>query len=219
MSNKSNWIYNKLLEHYGDLGWWPGNSYEIMVGAVLVQNTAWGNVERSLANFGDRLTPEYIEALPLDELIRHIYPSGFYTAKAVCLKNITAWYKQYGYSVETAQQQPQDKIRKELLAIKGIGQETADAVLLYVFYFPSFVIDAYIKRLAERLSVPVKLEYKPLQTYFTEGIEKDAVLFGKYHILILEHGKRHCKKKPKCGGCPFVNECSFPNQQKSTPLQ
>lgn len=215
MENAAMWIYTKLLDYYGDLGWWPGHSYEIMVGAVLVQNTSWKNVERSLEKFGDNLTAEYIETLPLEDLIKLIFPSGFYTAKANCLKSVTAWYKQYSYSVKIVQQQPQDKIRKELLAIKGIGQETADAILLYVFYFPTFVIDTYIKRIVDRLAIPVGLDYSTLQKYMERGLEKDASLYGKFHILILEHGKIHCKKKPVCSGCPLAHECSFPAKSEA----
>lgn len=216
MENKIRRIYDTLLTYYGDLGWWPGHSYEIMIGAILVQNTAWSNVERSLENFAEGLTPQLVEKLTIEELITRIYPSGFYHAKAACIKNLTVWYKQYGYSVQTVQTQPLSKIRDELLAIRGIGAETADAILLYVFYFPTFVIDAYIKRFAERLPVPAARDYKTLQAYFSDNLEQDAILFGKYHILILEHGKKHCKKKPRCEGCPFMNECDFPKRQKSS---
>lgn len=209
-------IYDALLAHYGDLGWWPGNPYEIMVGAVLVQNTAWGNVEQALANFGGRLAPEYLESLPTPQLVDVIRPSGFYHAKAACLQALTAWYKGYGYNVETVQQHPQPKIRSELLAIKGIGQETADAILLYAFRYPAFVVDAYLKRLAQRLPVQTEQSYGKMQAWFASGVAPGAQLFGTYHVLILEHGKTHCKKKPRCTGCPFAAGCGFANSQRQT---
>lgn len=201
-----------LSGHYGALGWWPGPPYEIMAGAVLVQNTAWGNVEKSLANFKGRLSPAYVETLPMEELIGLIRPSGFYTAKAACLKDVTAWYKQYHYSVEKVQLQPLEKVRGELLAIRGIGQETADAILCFSFYFPTFVVDAYLKRLATRLALPVSSGYGALQAYFETGFDGDAQTMGDYHILILEHGKRHCKKRPLCPGCPFLLHCAWAKQ-------
>ena len=210
MKNKPKWVYDKMRAHYGKPQWWPGHPYEIMVGAVLVQNTAWGNVEQSLSNFGERLTPGFVERIPDEELVRLIYSSGFYTAKAACLKALTAWYKQYGYSVEAVRAQPQDRIRRELLSVRGIGQETADAMMLYAFRFPTFVIDAYIRRLAERLALPVTTDYRTLQAYFSSGLTVDVDLFGNYHSLILEHGKKHCRKKPQCTGCPFEQDCSFP---------
>lgn len=214
MKNMPKWIYQTLQEYYGDLGWWPGTPYEIMVGAVLVQNTSWANVDKSLAQLGGGLAPAYVEALPLEELIEKIRPSGFYKAKAACLKNLTAWYKQYGYRVETVQQQPFAKLRGELLAIKGIGNETADAILLYSFYFATFVVDAYLRRFAERLALPVSADYQALKIYFEAGFAKDAETLGNYHILILEHGKRHCKKRPLCPGCPFVTSCAYAKTQR-----
>ena len=213
MENKSKWIYETLLGHYGDLGWWPGAPYEIMVGAVLVQNTAWANVDKALANFGSSLSPAYVESLPMDALIEKIRPSGFYVAKAACLKTVTAWFKQYGYSVQTVQKQPLASLRTELLAIKGIGHETADAILLYTFHFPTFVIDTYIRRFTGRLGLPVAADYHTLQVYYETGYHGDAETLGKYHILILEHGKKHCRKKPLCPGCPFTTSCVYAREQ------
>ncbi|MGL5435484.1 MAG: endonuclease III domain-containing protein [Lachnospiraceae bacterium] len=207
--NRSQEIYNKLLAYHGKPDWWSENPYEVMTGAVLVQNTAWGNVEKVLKNFNGKLSPQYVEALPLDELCSLIRPSGFYHAKANSLKKITAWYKQYEYSVQNVQSYPVEKIRKELLAVRGIGEETADVILLYAFYFPVFVVDAYIKRLIERLQIHIKPTNEAIKAYFENGLKKDALLYGNYHALILYNGKKHCRKTPVCVGCPLSNECTY----------
>jgi len=139
-------IYNKLLSRYGDLHWWPASSpYEVIVGAVLTQNTAWSNVEKAIDNFGDSLSPEFIASLDMDALAELIRPSGFFNQKAASLKEITRWFEKYGYSVEKVKHHSLEKIRKELLTVKGVGKETADSILLYAFDYPTFVVDAYTK--------------------------------------------------------------------------
>lgn len=182
----------------------------------MVQNTAWTNVEKALANFGGGLAPEQVERLPMEALVDIIRPSGFYNAKAACVKDLTAWWRQYGYSVEGVRRRPQAEIRRELLAIRGIGRETADAIMVYSFRFPAMVVDAYLKRLAGRLPLPTKLDYAGLQAYFEAGLPRDAELLGHYHILILEHGKRHCKKRPACTGCPLFEACGYPKAPHET---
>lgn len=202
-------LYETLLAYYGTPPWWSDNPFEVIVGAVLVQNTAWGNVQKAIANFGGNLQPAYVDGIETGELERLIRPCGFYTAKAACLKAVTCWYERYGYSPDAVKKKPKDTIRAELLAIKGIGPETADVILLYSFYYPVFVIDAYTKRLAERLQLPVPLESNALKRYFEENLKRDAVLYGQYHWLILTHAIRHCKKKPNCTGCPFFGMCRY----------
>ncbi|MEG2597199.1 MAG: endonuclease [Oscillospiraceae bacterium] len=204
-------IYRKLYAHYGELKWWPAQSpYEVMVGAVLTQNTAWSNVEKAIGNLGDRLSPEYIEKLDLQDLCTQIRPAGFFNQKAVYLKELTAWYKQYDYSVGIVQQKDQDDLRRELRSLKGIGNETADAILLYAFQFPSFVVDAYTKRLLERFPLHVKLDYFSVQSFFEANIPKSVDQYNQFHALIVIHAKEHCKAKPKCEGCPLEKECRFP---------
>jgi len=203
-------IYNKLLNHYGELNWWPADTpYEVMVGAILTQNTAWSNVEKAIANFSGRLSPELIETLPIPELQEIIRPSGFYKQKALYLKNFTEWYRQYGYSVESVCQKPLSQLRKELLDIRGVGFETADSILLYAFSYPTFVVDAYTKRLLERLQIDVKLNYTPIKDYFESEVQGDARLYNNYHSLIVINAKKHCNKKPICDGCPLEFDCKF----------
>ena len=139
-------IYELLNKRYGNLNWWPADSpYEVMVGAVLTQNTNWSNVEKALANFanfGKTLTPELIEEMPTEELIEIIRPAGFFNQKAVYLNAVTAWVKKYDYDIDKVKSGNLEPLRKELLAVKGVGKETADSILLYAFNFPTLVINS-----------------------------------------------------------------------------
>jgi endonuclease-3 related protein len=207
-------IYKKLRDSFGEPGWWPGEPYEIMVGAVLVQNTAWGNVEKALANFKGRLSPEYVEALPLEKLRELIRPSGFYKAKSLCLKEVTMWYKSYDYSAARVHAFSLEKLRSELLAVKGVGEETADAILLYSFRFPTFVVDAYTRRLLSRLDANIELSNAAIKNFFTGPLGSDAGSFADCHALIVAHAKQYCRKTPFCCGCPLSDICSCDHSQR-----
>ena len=139
-------IYDRLIDGYGLSDWWSGSPYAIMVTAILVQNTAWSNVEKTVAEMDERLAPEYIDSLAEEELQPIIRSCGFYRAKARYVKALTSWFKGYGYAVETVQEKPLHEVRQELLALPGIGAETADAILNYAFHMPSLVLDAYTRR-------------------------------------------------------------------------
>ena len=158
-------IYDRLIDGYGQPDWWPGSPYAIMVTAVLVQNTAWSNVEKTMAEMGERLEPEYIDGLTEDDLQPLIRSCGFYRDKARYVKSLTGWFKGYGYAVETVQKKPLHDVRQELLALPGIGAETADAILTYAFRMPSFVLDAYTRRFLERL-------WGAMVDYVTVGVDK-----------------------------------------------
>ena len=136
-------IYDRLIDGYGLSDWWSGSPYAIMVTAILVQNTAWSNVEKTVAEMGERLTPEYIGSMTEEELQPFIRSGGFYRAKARYVKALTAWFKGYGYEVGRVREKSLHDVRQELLALSGIGAETADAILTYTFRMPSFVLDAY----------------------------------------------------------------------------
>jgi len=206
-------IYELLNKRYGNLNWWPADSpYEVMVGAVLTQNTNWGNVEKALANFanfGKTLAPELIEAMPTEELIDVIRPAGFFNQKAVYLKAVTAWFKNYGYDIDKVKSGNLKSLRKELLAVKGVGKETADSILLYAFNFPTFVIDAYTRRLLERLGFEVPKEYDDIKALFEEELPHDEKLRNNYHACIVINAKEHCKVKPICTDCPLVKKCAY----------
>ena len=185
----------------------PGTPYAIMVTAILVQNTAWSNVEKTVAEMGERLTPEYIDSLTEEELQPLIRSCGFYRAKARYVKALTAWFKGYGYEVGRVREKSLHEVRQELLALPGIGAETADAILTYTFCMPSFVLDAYTRRFLERLGYGFKTD-EERRAFLTEGIESSADMYGWYHWALLEHGKARCGKKAKCEECVFGDVCS-----------
>ncbi|MDR3121987.1 MAG: endonuclease [Clostridiales bacterium] len=208
-------IYEKLLADYGAPRWWPANTpYEVIVGAILTQNTAWGNVEKAIANFGGGLTPERVLRLSPDELSEIIRPAGFYTQKSAYLHAATRWFEQYSFDVETVGRLPAERARRELLAVKGVGRETADAILLYAFGFPSFVVDAYTMRLLSRLPIPISGAksggYEAVKAYFESRLPRSVPLYNNYHALIVIHAKERChKRQPACEGCPLMEMCAF----------
>ena len=208
MSHVAQSLYNVLHARYGDLHWWPADSpYEMMVGAVLTQNTAWGNVERALANFGGRLTPAFVLDVDMAELTDIIRPAGFFNQKAAYLKALTQWYARYDFDVPTVRREPLSRLRAELLATRGIGRETADSILLYAFEYPTFVVDAYTARLCTRLPLPAGSGYDAIQAWFTARLPADTSLYDQFHALIVVHAKIHCRKKPRCEGCPLEELC------------
>jgi endonuclease-3 related protein len=200
-------LYDILYARYGDLQWWPAKSpYEVMVGAILTQNTSWNNVEKALERFPEEIKPLFVAETDTEALIEIVRPAGFYNQKAVYLKTLTAWYERYDYSVSAVQAEPVQKIRSELLALRGIGKETADSILLYAFDFPAFVIDAYTLRLLKRLTASERLlSYDEAQAIFTAAL--DACKYNNMHAMIVVHAKEHCKSKPVCAGCPIGHIC------------
>ena len=202
-------IYKLFLTHYGDPKWWPAKTpYEVIVGAVLTQNTNWGNVEKAIANFGDKLSPEFVTETDSETLAELIKPAGFFNQKARYLKAVTRWFGKYNFNVEAVKQNALYKIRKELLAVDGIGKETADDILLYAFGFATFVVDAYTKRLVSRL--PVKIDdydYDGIKKFFENNLPQDVKIYNDFHAYIVINAKKHCKKIPVCGGCPLEFAC------------
>jgi endonuclease-3 related protein len=203
-------IYHTLLAHYGDLNWWPADTpYEVIVGAILTQNTAWSNVEKAIANFGEDLKPETVLDMNNSELADIIRPSGFFNQKARYLKAVTEWYARYNFDVSIVQKEPFEELRAELLSVKGVGRETADSILLYAFGFPTFVVDAYTVRLCQRLPIDVGKGYEAVKAHFEKAVPTDVKMYNNYHALIVINGKYHCRKKPLCSGCPLEDICGF----------
>jgi len=201
-------IYNHLQSHYGNLNWWPADTpYEVIVGAILTQNTNWGNVEKAISNFDRDITPARVLDLDPDKLKAIIRPAGFFNQKAVYLKAVTQWFARYDFDVAKVRVHPLEKIRAELLAVKGIGFETADSILLYAFDFPTFVIDKYTQRFCERYPIDAGKDYMSVKTYFETHLPKEVALFNNYHALIVINAKNHCAVKPKCTGCPLEMYC------------
>ncbi|QDR79405.1 endonuclease III domain-containing protein [Sporomusa termitida] len=201
-------LYNTLLTAYGQRNWWPAETpFEMMAGAILTQNTTWTNVEKALTNLGDRLSPAFIAGVQTEELAQLIRSSGYYNQKALKLKALTQWYEKYEYNIKIAAAGDGEALRAELLAVKGIGRETADSILLYALNKPFFVVDTYTKRLLHRLGYDLPATYDGLRLQLEAHLPQDVYLYGEFHGLIVEHAKRHCKKQPACAGCPVAGCC------------
>lgn len=203
-------IYQRLFQYYGPQNWWPANhAFEVIVGAILTQNTAWRNVEIALDNMRsqDLFSWRSLLEISVDDLQFVIRPAGFYRRKAACILSICRWLEgQQG--IEQIKQHNTIEIRKTLINIKGIGSETADAILLYAFDKPAFVIDKYTHRIVCRLTGKELLfNYQALQNGFVNQLDGEVTVFQEYHALIVAHAKNHCKKAPNCTACPLNNSC------------
>jgi endonuclease-3 related protein len=207
--NKVYEIYEILLEHFGPQDWWPGDTpFEVMVGAVLTQNTNWSNVSKALNNLkmNNLLTFEKLHELPVEQLAEYIRPAGYFNLKAARLKNLLDFIgEQYNGSLEDLFEEDIYSLREKILTVKGIGPETADSILLYAGQKPVFVVDAYTYRIFSRHSIISEDEgYYEIQEYLTLTLPEDVALFNEYHALIVRLGKEFCKKsKPLCGECPL----------------
>ena len=205
-------MYKALFKAFGPQRWWPAESaFEVAVGAILTQNTNWSNVSRAIANLKEArvLTPTRLFALGETATSRLIRPSGYYRLKTKRLRNFLAVVSgRYGNSLCRMKRVPLERLRQELLAITGIGPETADSILLYAFGKPVFVIDAYTKRIFSRHHLfPADVSYDDAQSYFMDRLPRDAGLFNEYHALIVRLGKEYCRKNgPRCKTCPLKNE-------------
>lgn len=223
-------IYGYLFDSYGPQGWWPlielhdnggtnptktgsvkgyhpgdytypyteSQQFEIVCGAMLTQNTSWQQVERALINLKriDSLSPEGIIALDPETLKETIKPAGYYNQKALRLRNLAEWF------LELKGRTPR---REELLSIKGIGPETADSILLYAFKQPSFVVDAYTRRIMSNLGMTdEKAKYSEIKALFEENLPEDLVIYQEYHALLVEHAKRYYQKKINYSQCPLL---------------
>ncbi len=201
-------MHQLLLRHFGPQEWWPGETtLEIMVGAVLTQNTSWTNVEKAIRNLKDHglLSLKALNTITLDALAQEIRPSGYYNIKAKRLKNlIRLFFEQYGGSLESLSSVDTGDLREHLLAVNGVGPETADSILLYSLQRPVFVVDAYTHRILLRHGMAEEqMEYHELQELFMDNLPEDVDLFNEFHALIVMAGKEYCKRKPLCHACPL----------------
>ena len=201
-------LYHVLFTAYGKPRWWSDDPFMVMFQSVLVQNTAWSSVEKTCTPIEDKLTPEYIGNLSTEELEQLISPCGFYKAKARTIQVLVTWYRRYHFDRGEARSVSMPDLRKELLSIRGIGAETADVILVYAFYQPSFIIDAYTRRFLLRLGYVFE-DDMAIRTFFETGLKKDAQIYGWYHWLILEHCISVCKKSPDCDKCKLKEQCKY----------
>lgn len=200
-------VYTILLNHFGFQNWWPVHSgtdrfLEVSIGAILTQNTNWKNVEKAIENLinNNVLSWDKLEKIDTQKLKNLIKPAGFYNQKAVYIKNF----------IKKIKGLPEEKITRDLLlSIKGIGEETADSILLYGLNRPYFVVDAYTKRIFYRLGIikTKNISYKKLQEMIQKSVDKDIDVYKEFHALLVELGKSYCKKKPLCEKCPLNELC------------
>lgn len=200
-----------MRRHYGPTGWWPGDTpFEIAVGAILTQNTAWRNVEKAIAHLkvARLLSPRAILNAQDGALERALRPSGYFRVKARRLRNFCEHLqRRYGGSIQRMARRPTATLREELLDIHGIGPETADDILLYACGHPVFVVDAYTRRIFSRHGlVPARIGYEDLRALFERNLEANVPMFREYHGLIVYTGKDFCRSTPKCEGCPLAPE-------------
>lgn len=201
-------IYRRLRTRFGPQGWWPAETpFEVIVGAILTQNTAWGNVERAVANLkaARLLSARGLTRVPRRRLARLIRPSGYFNQKALKLKAFMAFLKrEYGGSLAAMGRAPTAALRAKLLAVHGIGPETADSILLYALGRPVFVVDAYTVRVLSRHGLlPPGARYEEAQRFLTARLPRGARLFNEFHALFVRVGKEFCGTRPRCGGCPL----------------
>ncbi len=207
--------YEKLYDSFSGQNWWPtttkNTETEIIIGAILTQNTAWKNVEKAIANLkrNNLIDLRKIEATETKKLAMLVRPSGYYNQKAKKLKLFAEHVVgNYGGNVRLLLRKNASELRNELLELKGIGPETADSIILYAAGKPVFVVDAYTRRIFARMGVSREgSSYGELQQLFMDNLPEDAAMFNQYHALIVELGKNVCRKKPRCNACPVRKLC------------
>ncbi|MHB9154469.1 MAG: endonuclease III domain-containing protein [Endomicrobiales bacterium] len=224
-------IYRKLYAFFGPQGWWPVTprgsldpSYrpldyarageaercEICAGAILTQNTAWANVEKAIANLNraQALQADRIAGLPARKLERLIRPSGYFRQKTARLKGFAAHIRRHG-SFSAFFSRPSGVVREELLSLSGIGPETADSMLLYAGGKRAFVVDAYTRRMGQRLGWFREEEYRLVRDFFCRRLPRSLKVYNEFHALIVALGKDYCRTRPRCGECPLKTDCSY----------
>ena len=214
--------FKKLFNYYGPQHWWPGDTpFEIAVGAILTQNTAWHNVEKAIHKLkqADAIEPETLHRLPIHRLAELIRPSGYYNLKARRLKAFTEFlFHEYDGDLNRMFREKQEVLRPKLLGITGVGPETADSILLYAGGFRSFVVDTYTKRVFIRHDlIDEDVSYHDLRSWFMRGLPKDPKLYNEFHALVVRVGKDYCGSQPRCERCPlepFLDERASQNLLK-----
>ena len=198
--------YNLLHKIYGSQGWWPASTpFEVVVGAILTQNTSWSNVEKAIKGLKNKnlLSPASLQKATLKTIAAAIRPCGYYNIKTKRLKSFTEFLGgKYKNRLESMKRVKLETLRAELLSINGIGPETCDSILLYALGKPVFVVDAYTRRIVECLGLADKAcTYDDVQSLFMDSLPRRPKLFNEYHALIVRHAKEVCRKKPECARC------------------
>jgi endonuclease III related protein len=211
-------MHDLLLAAYGSQKWWPAETpFEVMVGAVLTQNTNWRNVEKAIANLKSRgaLSPAEIRRLPMGELAELIRPAGYYNVKAKRLSNLVRFVMdEYDGDLAAMRRRSLGELREGLMGVSGVGRETCDSILLYALDKATFVVDAYTARVLHRHGlIDETADYDEIKETFESSLPEDARLFNEYHALLVQVGKKHCRPRPICESCPLDALFSSPRQR------
>ncbi len=215
VSQTLHYVYRRLMDTYGPQHWWPAEGpFEVVVGAILTQSAAWVNVEKAIANLkaAGALSPYGLHRLSLDEVARLIHPCGYYNAKALKLKSFINWLDEnYDNDLDRLFAHNEiEQLRQRLLSVHGIGEETADSIILYAANKPIFVIDAYTRRIMSRIGLrPDKESYSAYQRLFMGNLPADVRMFNEYHALLVCLGKNVCRRKPLCRQCCLNDICLY----------
>ena len=214
-------VYRLLLHRYGPQYWWPADSpFEVIVGAILTQSTSWINVEKAILNLKSAgvLHPDSLRRLSHSELAELIHPCGYYNSKAQKLKAFVEYLANAHHDSLNSLFSPDiPDLRKELIAIHGIGEETADSIILYAARKPLFVVDAYTRRIITRTGLnSTENSYSAYQELFMNNLPHKEKLFNEYHALFVRHGKETCKKNPSCNQCCLKGRCAWPQASVSS---
>jgi len=206
-------VYQQLLAHYGKQGWWPADTaFEMMIGAILTQNTSWTNVEKALHKLREAnvLDAQSLAACDKQSLEQWIRPAGFFRQKSASLLELCHFYLEQG-AMDGLRAWPMQSLRTRLLDIHGIGPETADSILLYGIKKTIFVVDSYTKRIFHRLGIlPAEINtYDAVQHFFQQQISSTLAVYQELHALIVVHAKAHCRSKPQCHDCPVLKHCVY----------
>jgi len=206
-------IFYWLFNYFGPQHWWPAETpFEVIIGAILTQSAAWKNVEKAIGNLktAGLLSPEALRRISVEELGQMIRSCGYYNAKAIKLKAFVSWLgRYYSDDLNTLFSLDTDELRRQLLTVHGIGEETADSIMLYAAGKPVFVIDAYTKRIISRFGlIPFRESYGALQSFFMRSLPSDPALFNEYHALLVALGKKFCRKRPVCTDCILRSQCA-----------
>jgi len=212
-------IYRLLFARFGHRNWWPAQTpFEVMLGAILTQNTSWANVERAIQNLkrARALRPKKLAEIDLKKLEKLVRPSGYFRQKAARLKIFLQFFlaPPIRGSIDQMKKIAPTRMREMLLSVKGIGPETADSILLYALDHPVFVVDAYTKRIFARLGmIPEKIRYEQLRNSFEQTLPQDPNLFNDFHAQLVALGNQYCRKKPRCSSCPLaeLKKCKIDN--------
>jgi endonuclease-3 related protein len=205
-------VYHLLCGRYGPQHWWPAETpLEMIIGAILTQSAAWTNVEKAISNLkaSGCLSINGLQSLPQGELAKLIHPSGYYNVKARKIRAFVDWLaEEYGGDLDKLFALNTAELRNGLLSVHGVGEETADSIILYGAHQPIFVIDAYTRRILARLGLAVQKEtYAAYQAIFMDNLPPDEALFNEYHALLVQHGKAVCRKNPLCADCCLNGVC------------